>query len=115
MCRRLSSKAWVFMKMHSLNFIHELRELYFVLQGSGLGLPKPEEVLAQYFAHMVARGSRAWTEITGGGDELYMPERFAQPRYWKCLLQACSSTHKDALTRPVHVTGPRSPEAGGDQ
>ena len=80
-----------------------------------MGLPKPVEDLAHYFASMVTRGSEAWAVITGGGDELYMPRHFATPRCWECLLQACSSTHKDALTRPVHVTGPVVPEAGGDQ
>ena len=35
-CRRLSCKAWVFLKMHNLNFIHELRDLYSVLEGLSL-------------------------------------------------------------------------------
>ena len=59
-----------------------------------------------------SKGTATWNEITGGGDNFFLPVDFSTPGYWECLLQACSSTQADVLTRPVHVTGPSDPAAG---
>ena len=82
----------------------EPRALYEVGQDSGL------DMLNQ-------KGTEIWDAITSDGDDFLLHVEFSSPRYWECLLQACSSTPADVLTRPVHVTGPsdRAAGVGGSQ